>query len=117
MRQNFAKSAGLFMITGMLAGACVSSRIKPLTQSGNATVDSDTSLTVFLLERDIPQTIEKLGVVAIRIETRTDFVVDEQIKQRLRRDCQQLGANGAYRINDGTYYPNIVNYLAFRYKK
>lgn len=117
MRQFFAKSVGIAIVAGMLAGACVSSRIKPITQAGNATASSDTALTVFLLERDIPKEIEKLGVIVIRIDSRAELTLDEQVKQRLRRDCQQLGANGAYRINDGTYYPNIVNYLVFRYKK
>ena len=58
-----------------------------------------------------------MGVVAISIESRASLTIDEQVKQQLQKDCQRVGANGAYRINDGTYYPQIVSYLIFKYKR
>ncbi|QHV94571.1 hypothetical protein [Spirosoma endbachense] len=72
---------------------------------------------IFLLERAIPQAIEELGVVSLYVNIRPGLTVDQQVKQQLRKDCQRLGANGAYRISDGTYYPTVVSYLVFRYKK
>jgi hypothetical protein len=45
---------------------------------------------------------------------------DEFVKKELQKQCQQLGANGAYRLNDG-YYPGTrreeVPYLVFKYAK
>jgi hypothetical protein len=96
--------------------SCLTSKIKPIHQNGISMADTS-GVTVFLLERDIPQDIERLGVVSISVNSRPTLTIDEQVKQQLNKDCQRLGANGAYRVNDGTYYPLIVNYLVFRYKK
>jgi hypothetical protein len=97
--------------------ACVTSRVKPISQVSKGTGADASSVKVFLLERDIPQDIEQMGVVAISIDSRASLTVDEQVKQQLQKDCQRVGANGAYRINDGTYYPMIVSYLIFRYRR
>ena len=102
---------------GACFSACVTSRIKPISQVNNGLGADASSVRVFLLERDIPQDIEQMGVVAISIESRASLTIDEQVKQQLRKDCQRVGANGAYRINDGTYDPTIVSYLIFKYKK
>ncbi len=97
--------------------ACVTSRVKPISQVSSGAGADASSVKVFLLERDIPQDIEQMGVVAISIDSRPSLRIDEQVKQQLQKDCQRVGANGAYRINDGTYYPMIVSYLIFKYKR
>lgn len=76
---------------------------------------SDTTLTIFLLERDIPMEIKRLGVVNIAVGT---GAVDKSVKEKLKQKCQELGANGAYLISDG-FYPSVglVPYLIFKYKK
>jgi len=107
----------------LLAGAiiclfsCVTSKIKPLAQVDGGLQTDSLSVKIFLLEREIPQDIEQLGVVSLSVNSRPGLNVDQQVKQQLKNDCQRLGANGAYRINDGTYYPMVVSYLVFKYKK
>jgi len=88
-----------------------------MAQVGSTIQTDSLSVKIFLLEREIPQDIEQLGVVSLSINSRPGLNIDQQIKQQLRNDCQQLGANGAYRINDGTYYPMVVSYLVFKYKR
>ena len=98
--------------------SCVTSKIKPLAQVGSGLQTDSLSVKIFLLEREIPQDIDQLGVVSLSvINNRLGLNIDQQVKQQLQKDCQRLGANGAYRINDGTYYPTIVSYLVFSYKK
>lgn len=97
--------------------ACITSQVKPISQVSNGSGVDATSVKVFLLERDIPPDIEPLGVVAISIDSAPSLTIDDQVKQQLQKDCQRVGANGAYRINDGTYYPMIVSYLIFKYNK
>ncbi|WP_144035939.1 hypothetical protein [Spirosoma fluviale] len=112
------KTLVLFVGFSSCLSSCVTSKIKPLEQVVGAGLQTDSSsVKVFLLERDIPQDIEQLGVVSLSVNVRPDLNVDQHVKQQLQSDCQRLGANGAYRINDGTYYPLIVSYLVFRYKK
>jgi hypothetical protein len=96
--------------------ACVTSKVNPITQVSSGSGADSSSVKIFLLERDIPQDIEQMGVVAISIDASLSLTTDEQVKQQLQKDCQRVGANGAYRINDGTYYPKIVSYLLFKYK-
>ncbi|WP_155296269.1 hypothetical protein [Spirosoma rigui] len=107
----------VFISIGSCLLACVTSRVKPIDQVSSGPVADSSSVKIFLLERDIPQDIEQMGVVAISIESSPSLTIDEQVKRQLRKDCQRAGANGAYRINDGTYYPQIVSYLIFKYKK
>lgn len=107
------------MLVSTLLTSCITSRIKPVAQmqtQGVAPTDSS-DVKIFLLERDIPAVIEQLGVVAIGVNSRASLTIDALVKKQLRSDCRQLGANGAYRINDGTYYPFVVNYLVFKYNK
>lgn len=95
--------------------SCATSRTKTLAQVSSLSSSDSSALKVFLLERDIPQTIEQLGVV--NIQPRYSINIDEDVKQRLRKECQRLGANGAYRTQDGTYPPHVISYLVFRYQK
>ena len=76
-------------------------------------------LTIFLLERDIPQKMNPLGTVAIpiMISTFTFKQVDANVKEKLKELCKEAGANGAYRINDGSYSPYVISYLIFKYDK
>jgi hypothetical protein len=117
MRLFSLKLMVVLMLVSTIFSACVTSRIKPVAQGQSSQMPDSSDVKIFLLERDIPSDIEQLGVVTIRIESGVGLRIDEVVKQQLRDDCQKLGANGAYRINDGTYYPVVVNYLAFRYKK
>ena len=110
----------LFALAGfsMCLHGCVTSKIKPLAGVGSDVQTDSSSVRIFLLERDIPQDIERLGVVSLStLNQRPGLNIDQQVKRQLQTDCQRLGANGAYRINDGTYYPGIVSYLVFKYKK
>lgn len=106
----------VLLIANALLAACVTSRVKPVAQVQSNQASDGSDVKIFLLERDIPTDIEQLGVVTIGINSRAGLNIDELVKKQLRSDCQRLGANGAYRINDGTYYPLVVNYLVFRYK-
>ncbi|GAB3803309.1 hypothetical protein GCM10028819_33020 [Spirosoma humi] len=97
--------------------SCATTRV---SSADNSTIDNsqaanDTSLTIFLLERDIPVEIERLGVVTISVGQAT---VDKVVKEKLKLKCKELGANGAYRISDG-FYPNagMIPYLVFKYKR
>lgn len=105
------------LLAGLIIGlsSCVTSRIKPYTQVSATSKQDTSSVKIFLLERDIPQNIERLGVVSLTINSNAGMNMDKFIKDRLRKDCQRLGANGAYRTNDGTYIPFVVSYLVFRY--
>ncbi|WP_461073986.1 hypothetical protein [Spirosoma horti] len=117
MQQILKKIVVLLTGASICLSSCVTSKIKPLAQVGSGLQTDSLSVKIFLLEREIPQDIEQLGVVSLSINSRPGLNIDQQVKQQLKDDCQRLGANGAYRINDGTYYPMVVSYLVFRYKK
>ncbi len=107
----------------ILSASCTTSRVRSIKSGDEVLVekmDDGSSLHVFLLERDIPLDIERLGMVSItpNIGMATDrSKIHAKVKKKLREACQELGANGAYRINDGSYQPNEVSYLVFRYEK
>ena len=117
MKQVLKKTVVLLAGVSICLSSCITSKIRPLAQVGSSLQADSSSVRIFLLEREIPQDIEQLGVVSLAINSRPGLNIDQQVKQQLKNDCQQLGANGAYRINDGTYYPMVVSYLVFRYKK
>ena len=74
-------------------------------------------VTIFLLERDIPPVIKRLGVVLIST-TNHSVYIDRVVKQELQKKCQEVGANGAYRLSEG-YYPTNrleIPYLVFKYE-
>ena len=116
MKRYLLKAAYVCVIN-LLLTSCVVSKIKPINEVSSTNNPAILSPTVFLLERDIPQDIERLGIVTIALNSRATLNVDSYVKEQLAKDCQTLGANGAYRVNDGTYFPNIVSYLVFRYRK
>jgi hypothetical protein len=115
--QQLRKLTLLLMLGSMTVAGCVHSRVSLINQPNVGVQLPDSSVTVFLLERDIPADIERLGSVTIQYDIRSRFSTDSQVKAELDRQCQILKANGAYRTNDGTYSPVIVSYLVFRYKK
>lgn len=105
------------MLVSLLNARCTINRT---TFIGNATINDtsdigDTTLTIFLLERDIPVEIRRLGVVTIPVGA---GAIDKSVKKQLRLKCSEIGANGAYRIADG-FYPSAgsIPYLVFKYKK
>lgn len=110
---------GLVSIIAFINISCTGSKLVPSRQSSITALSEEIASdepTIFLLERDIPATIHKLGIVNISIGVGGD--VDQSVKRELKLRCQQLKANGAYRINDG-FYPTIsrISYLVFLYKK
>lgn len=111
------KSGLALLLLGWILIGCVTTQVISADNStvSNISSTSDTTLTIFLLERDIPMEIKRLGVVTIPIGAST---IDKVVKEKLKLKCQELGANGAYRISDG-FYPSagIVPYLVFKYKK
>ncbi|MDR6197448.1 hypothetical protein [Siphonobacter sp. SORGH_AS_0500] len=115
MKRNYINLSILAIAISISFASCVTSRIKPYSQVTHSSKVETSSVTVFLLERDIPQNIERLGVVSLRINGNAGMDNDKYVKDQLFKDCKKLGANGAYRINDGTYTPLVVSYLVFKY--
>lgn len=106
----------LLTLSVLALAACVRTRTVPISESMQ-TLDS-AGVTVFLLERDIPANFERLGVVRLTYpSTYAGLNKDQFVKRQLVAACQRLGANGAYRTNDGFYPPYSLSYLVFRYRK
>ena len=99
--------------------SCVTSNTISVSEAEAVNATDTAGVTIFLLERDIPLTIQKLGVVSIPFQLTTFNInrIDAIVKKRLNESCRKVGANEAYRINEGSYYPKIVSYLVFRYDK
>lgn len=113
------KSIIIPLLLSWIIVGCITSQVTS-TDNNTSTGTSqttDTTLTVFLLERDIPTEIKRLGVVTILTDS-AGFGADKKIKEQLKQKCQELGANGAYRIADG-FYPGAgaIPYLVFKYKR
>ncbi len=115
MKKNNLKHLVLASALSVGFLSCVSSRIKPYAQENSTSAIDTSGVTIFLLERDIPQNIKKLGIVSMRINNNAGMNMDGYVKTQLKKDCQKLGANGAFRTHDGSYPPFIVSYLVFRY--
>ena len=117
MNQNYKLliTIGIGMVIGV--SSCATSRTKTLAQGSSVSQIDNSPLKIFLLERDLPQDIEQLGVVTILPRFKNGPNIDVHVKQQLRKECQRLGANGAYRTQDGTYAPQVISYLVFRYER
>ena len=106
------------VIVLLLTAGCVTSQFQPVQQTTNATASGDpATVTIFLLERDLPPTFERLGTVAIPTG-QSYFGVHQRVEDELQKVGRQKGANGAIRIQHGTYEHNergVVTYLLFRY--
>lgn len=99
-----------------LTAGCVTSQFQPIQNTTAIPPTDSATVTVFLLERDLPPTFERLGTVAVRIETRAD--THERVQDELQRIGREKGANGVIRVQHGTYELDgvaIVSYLLFRY--
>jgi|GEM_PF-4455855 len=100
-------------VLGLISG-CVTSQFQPVTQAPSTNESAD-SVTIFLLERELPSRYDRLGVVTFRTY-RTGMGVHTQVQQQLKREARQRGANGAFRLREGTYdRQGIVAYLLFHY--
>lgn len=101
----------------LLTVGCVTSQFQPIQNTTSVITPGDSSpVTVFLLERDLPPTFERLGTVAIRIESRLD--THKRVEEELQKIGREKSANGAIRVQHGTYELDgvpIVSYLLFRY--
>jgi hypothetical protein len=104
--------------------SCTTSRVIPAenstimatTKSADLSGKPSYPVTIFLLERDIPPAIKRLRVVLISTTTR-GVNVDRVVKRELQKRCDELGANGAYRLSEGYYPTNTLDipYLVFNY--
>ena len=87
----------------LLTAGCVTSRFQPIQNTTGATPPSDSAaVTVFLLERDLPPTFERLGTVAIPT-SQYGLGTHQRVEDELRKMGREKGANGAIRIGHGTY--------------
>ena len=109
----------LILLAHLCMMSCATSNAVQVNDAGIAKTTDTPELTIFLLERDIPQTINRLGTVSIPMKVNTLNLkqFDVNIKAKLRELCKEAGANGAYRINEGNYQTYVVSYLIFQYNK
>ena len=103
----------------VITAGCVTSRFQPIQNTTSAITPTDSAaITVFLLERDLPPTFERLGTVAISAG-QYGLGVHKQVEDELQKVGRQKGANGAIRIQHGTHELDrsigIISYLLFRY--
>lgn len=116
--KHVQNSAALLLL--LLTAGFVTSQFQPIQRVTDVTVTTpgdSATLTVFLLERDLPPTFDRLGTVAIRVN-QANRNTHQQLLDELQRVGKQQGANGAYRLQHGTYELDrvgVVSYLLFRY--
>lgn len=113
---NYCCLATLFSMT---AGCASFPQYRPIQRptSGSAALGDSATVTVFLLERDLPPTMERIGTVTIHTFG-SIFKIHQQVENELQKLGAQKGANGACRIGHGTYdhdKDGLVTYLLFRY--
>ncbi len=114
MKQFLENHSGFLMIAiCLVTGLIIATNPRPSRQK-LALYQRD-SVTVFLLERDLPREFERRGIVAITPPAQAPADLAHWVKQRLQEESQKRGANGALRINEGTYPPHVIRYLVFKY--
>ncbi|MEY4540538.1 MAG: hypothetical protein RLZZ306_2295 [Bacteroidota bacterium] len=109
------------LIIWVILSSCISTKMIPVQNNETLIVKTfspiePSSVTIFLLERDIPLSIERLGV--LKIDMTNAMVRFDAIEEKLRIECAKIGANGAFRLNEGTIITNqggVISYLCFRY--
>ncbi|ADB42727.1 hypothetical protein [Spirosoma linguale] len=106
----------LFLITG-----CASfPQYRPIQSTINSGASADSAVvTVFLLERDLPARMERIGTVTIHTFGSL-YSTHQRVEDELQKLGRQKGATGAYRIQHGTYdhdKDGLITYLLFRYTK
>ncbi|NID13573.1 hypothetical protein [Fibrivirga algicola] len=93
---------------------------RPIERTPSAGTPADsTGVTVFLLERDLPSAMERIGTITIHTFG-SIYSVHQQVEDELQKTGRLKGANGAIRIQHGTYdhdKDGLVTYLLFRYTK
>ena len=114
------KSACVLGLLLWATAGCVRSQFQPIQQATTMNAPADSAaVTVFLLERDLPTSMERLGTIAVRVnQTTPNF--HQILLGELQKVARQQGANGAYRLQHGTYELDrvgVVSYLLFRYRK
>lgn len=115
-RTVFVSVTLLSLMTSCVRTPFVPTQFQPMARLPSANTDS---VTVFLLERDLPPTFDRLGTLNIHT-VGIGFGVHQSVENELQRIGRQKGANGAYRVLHGTYdheHDGIVSYLLFRYTK
>lgn len=116
MKQFLESYTGILMILICSLTVWIVSTTSPLSSRHKPAQAQRDSVTVFLLERDLPKTFKRIGIVSITPTLHTASALDHQVKQQLKAACQKNGANGAFRINEGTYPPYRINYLLISYE-
>ena len=104
-----------------MLSSCISTKLIPIQSNETQIVKNfppiePSEVKIFLLERDIPSSIERLGV--LKINMTNAMVRFDAIEEKLRSECAKIGANGAFRLNEGTIITNeggVISYLCFRY--
>ena len=102
----------------VLTAGCVTSQFQPIQNTKSAATPTDSAtITVFLLERDLPSTFDRLGAVAIPT-SQYALGTHQRVEDELQKMGREKGANGAIRIGHGTYNLDrggIASCLLFRY--
>lgn len=117
--KHWLKGGGWLPCFFLLAGCDASfPQYRPIAPPVRTVVPADSaSVTIFLLERDLPVTMDRLGTVTIHTYG-SIFGIHRKVEDELQTIGRQKGANGAYRIGHGTYdhdKDGLVTYLLFRY--
>lgn len=102
-------------LAGLISG-CFTSQFRPITQTTSVKASAD-SVTIFLLERDLPPMMERLGTVTIHAYGST-LGIHQKVEDEIQKVGRQKGANGAFRVAHGTYdhdKDGLITYLLFRY--
>ncbi|GAB2562255.1 hypothetical protein GCM10027085_62470 [Spirosoma aerophilum] len=93
---------------------------RPIQDATNSGASVDSALvTIFLLERDLPARMERIGTVTIHTFG-SIYSTHQRVEDELQKLGRQKGATGAYRIHHGTYdhdKDGLITYLLFRYTK
>ncbi len=116
--ETLAEGGRLALVLFLLAGCASFPQYRPLTPLVRTAAPADSAfVTIFLLERDLPATMDRLGTVTIHTYG-SIFGIHQKVEDELQNVGRQKGANGAYRIGHGTYdhdNDGLVTYLLFRY--
>lgn len=113
------KGSWLIPLLFLTLGCASFPQYRPITPPvSTAAVSDSVGVTIFLLERDLPATMDRLGTITIHTYG-SIFGINQKVEDELQKIGRQKGANGAYRIGHGTYdhdKDGLVTYLLFRYK-
>ncbi|XAZ82153.1 hypothetical protein A6C57_27885 (plasmid) [Fibrella sp. ES10-3-2-2] len=103
----------------VMVGCAPFPQYRPITPPVSTMAPTDSAgVTIFLLERDLPATMDRLGTITIHTYG-SIFSIHQKVEDELQKIGRQKNANGAYRIGHGTYdhdKDGLVTYLLFRYK-